>query len=132
MVCEETEAEMATIQYATQWSERTPLALKTGLDETVEFRAPEQSLPSCSLRLGEQAELLIVIKGFVAGEAECPVDLDEAVDDLLMSLEEDPAMSRDEMIDDVSLLTALAGKFHAAGARLLHEARRRETEISSE
>lgn len=109
-----------------------PVALKTGLDEAVEFYIPRPRAPHYCFPLSQQAEgtdLILVVEDYLTGEAEYHVDLDKAVAELLQMLAEQPPTSLEEKFAEIATLKALAGRLQTVATRLLREAGKREQEF---
>ena len=123
---------MRATQTAIEQNAAWPVALKTGLDEAVEFHVPHPRAPHYFFPLNQQAEgtdLIMVVEDYVMGEAEYHVDLDKAVAGLLQTFAEQPPTSLEEKVAEIATLKALAGRLQTVATRLLREAGQREEEF---
>lgn len=106
-----------------------PLALEIGLDEIVEFQLPATPTTACFFPLDEQVDLLFVMGDVLVGEIEHPIDFDQAVNDLLQTLAEEPPRTLKEACEDIATLRRLAHRFESVARRLHSEARKREDKL---
>ncbi|MBX3280068.1 MAG: hypothetical protein KF868_18855 [Acidobacteria bacterium] len=99
-----------------------PVALDTGLDEAVEFGAPERRPVDWYFSPDGCSDLVMVTEDVVGAVVEYAIDLDEAVECVLDGLVDEAAAAVHDRLNDIAALRVLARRFEEAAVRLHQEA----------